>query len=119
MYLPICNPNKFTLDHCETLEWPVSQSVIWHLLTEDTLGRCKKRYELLFIIQKDNYILHILRLLGILSSAWNIVREKIKFDHTMKKNTINERKKNNIGTGVQMSKYFNHKSPASQGNKTN
>ena len=37
----------------------------------------------------------------------------------MKKNTINERKKNNIGTGVQMSKYFNHKSPALQGNKTN
>ena len=20
MYLPICNPNKLTLDHCETLE---------------------------------------------------------------------------------------------------
>ena len=35
----------------------------------------------------------------------------------MNKNTINGRKKTCIGTGVQMSKYFNHKSPASQGNK--
>ena len=35
----------------------------------------------------------------------------------MVKNTINERKKNDIGTGVQMSKYFSHNSPALQGNK--
>ena len=34
----------------------------------------------------------------------------------MNKNTINERKKTDIGTGVQISKYFNHNSPASQGN---
>ena len=78
MYLPICSPNNFTLDHCETLEWPVSRSVIWQLLTQDVLGRCKKRYELLFIMQKDNYILHIIRFLGILSSAWNMVRENKK-----------------------------------------
>ena len=43
--------------------------------------------------------------------------EKIRNDFTMNKNTINERKKTNTGTGVQMSKYFNHNSPASQGNK--
>ena len=36
----------------------------------------------------------------------------------MNKNTINERKKTDIDMGVQMSKYFNHKSPASQGNET-
>ena len=35
----------------------------------------------------------------------------------MYKNTINERKKTDIGTGVQMSKYFN-KSPALQGNQS-
>ena len=52
MYSPICNPNKFTLDHCETLEWPVNLWIIWHLLTQDTLGRCKKRHELLFVMQK-------------------------------------------------------------------
>ena len=34
----------------------------------------------------------------------------------MNKNTINERKKTDIGTGVQISKYFNHNSSASQGN---
>ena len=33
----------------------------------------------------------------------------------MNKNTINERKKTDITTGVQMSKYFNHKIPAAQG----
>ena len=49
-------------------------------------------------------------LLCILSS---IVREKN--DYTMDKNTCNERKKTDIGTGVHMSKYFNHKSLASQG----
>ena len=38
-------------------------------LTQDVLGRCKKRYQFLFMIQKDNYILHILRFLGIISSA--------------------------------------------------
>ena len=33
--------------------------------------------------------------------------------------TINGRKKTDIGTGVQMSKYLHHNSPASQGkNKT-
>ena len=47
IYLPICYPNNFTLDLCETLEWPVGRSVIWHLLTQDVLGRCQKRYELL------------------------------------------------------------------------
>ena len=36
--------------------------------------------------------------------------------YTMNENTINEIKKTDIGTGVQMPKYFNHKSPASQGN---
>ena len=35
----------------------------------------------------------------------------------MNENTINERKKIDIGTGVQMSKYLHHKSPASQGNE--
>ena len=65
-------------------------------------------------MQKDNYILHILRLLGILSSAGNKVREK---DYTMNKNTINEREKTDINTGVQMTKYFHHKSPDSQGNE--
>ena len=44
-------------------------------ITQDVLGRCKKRYQFLLIIQKDNYILHILRFLGIISSAWNILRE--------------------------------------------
>ena len=34
----------------------------------------------------------------------------------MNKYTINERKKTDIGTGVHMSKYSNHNSPASQGN---
>ena len=34
----------------------------------------------------------------------------------MDKNTINEKKKTDIGTGVQMSNYFNHKSPTLQGN---
>ena len=34
----------------------------------------------------------------------------------MDKYTNNERKKTDIGTAVQMSNYFNHKSPASQGN---
>ena len=77
MYLPICNPNKFTLDHCETLEWHVSRSVIGHLLTQDTLRWCEMCYELLFIKQKDSNILQIVMLLGILSSAWNIVREKL------------------------------------------
>ena len=33
----------------------------------------------------------------------------------MNKNTINKRKKTDIGTGDQMSKYFNHNSPASKG----
>ena len=42
-YVTICNPDNFTLDHCETLEWPVSRSVTWPLLTQDVLGRCKKR----------------------------------------------------------------------------
>ena len=37
---------------------------------------------------------------------------------SMNKNTINEGKKTDIGTGVQMSKYFNQNSPASQGNET-
>ena len=37
----------------------------------------------------------------------------------MNENTIHERKKTDIGTGVQMSKYLQHNSPASQGkNKT-
>ena len=35
----------------------------------------------------------------------------------MNKKTINDRKKTDFGTGVQMTKYFNHNSPASQGNK--
>ena len=35
----------------------------------------------------------------------------------MNENTINERQKTDIGTGVQMSKYLHHNSPASQGNK--
>ena len=35
----------------------------------------------------------------------------------MNTKTINERKKTDIGTGVQMSKYFNHKSLATQGHK--
>ena len=34
----------------------------------------------------------------------------------MNKNTINDRTKTDIGTGVQMSKYFNHNSHASQDN---
>ena len=33
----------------------------------------------------------------------------------MNKNTTNERKKTDFGTGVQMSKYFKNNSPASQG----
>ena len=33
----------------------------------------------------------------------------------MNENTINERKKTDIGPGVQMSKYLHHNSPASQG----
>ena len=41
----------------------------------------------------------------------------MKNDYAMNKNAIKERKKTDIGTGVQMSKYFNHNSPASQGNK--
>ena len=56
-------------------------------------------------------------LLGILSSAWYIVRENKKNAYTMNKNTVNERKKTDIGPVVQMSKYFNHNSPASQGNE--
>ena len=55
-------------------------------------------------------------LLGILSIAWNIVRED-KNDYTTNKNTINENKKTEIDTGVQLSKHFNHKSPASQAKK--
>ena len=35
----------------------------------------------------------------------------------MNKNTINERKNTDIGTGVQVAKYFNHNSPASLGSK--
>ena len=35
----------------------------------------------------------------------------------MNENTINERKKADIGTDVQMSKCLHHNSPASQGNK--
>ena len=86
-------PKQFTLDHCETLEWPVSRWVIWHLSTQDTLWRCKKRYELLFIIQKDNYILDILRMIGILSSASNIVQEnKIWLCHEQKTQLTKERK---------------------------
>ena len=77
IYLPICNPNKFALDHCESLEWPVIWSVIWHLLTQNTLGTCKTHHEHLFIVEIDDYILHILMLLGILSSVCNIVA-KIK-----------------------------------------
>ena len=102
-------PNNFILDHCETLERPVSRSVIWHLLTQDVLGRCKKRYQFLFMIQKYNYILHILRFLGIISSAW-IYFGKIKDDFSMNENTINERKKTGIGTGVQMSKKLQYNS---------
>ena len=80
-------PNNFSLDHCETLEWPASRSVIWHLLTQDVLGRCKKRCQFLFMIQKDNYVLHILMFLGILSSAWNIFRENKRwFFHEWKHN---------------------------------
>ena len=105
MYLLICNPNKITPDHCETLEWPVSWLVIWHLLTQDTLRRCKKRYKLLFIIPKDNYILHILMLLGILSIAWNIVRED-KNDYTTNKNTINENKKTEIDKSLNILNSF-------------
>ena len=40
-------------------------------------------------------------LLGMLYSALNIVREN-KSDYTMNKNTINKRKKTDIGTGVRM-----------------
>ena len=35
----------------------------------------------------------------------------------MNENKINERKKADIGTGVQMSKYLHHNSPAWQGNE--
>ena len=35
----------------------------------------------------------------------------------MNENTINKRKKTDVGTGVQMSKKLHHNSPASQGNK--
>ena len=35
----------------------------------------------------------------------------------MNENTINERKKTDIGKGIQMSKYLHHNSPALQGNK--
>ena len=59
----------------ETLEWPVSRSVFWHPLTQDSLGICKKHYGLLFMIQTDNYVLHILRSVGILYRVWNVVRE--------------------------------------------
>ena len=55
-------------------------------------------------------------LLGIIFSIWNTVRED-KNAYTTNENTINERMKTDIGTGVQMSKYLNHKSPASQGYK--
>ena len=37
--------------------------------------------------------------------------------YAMNKNTINERKKTDIDTGAQMSKYFNQNSPASQVNE--
>ena len=93
MYIPICNPNKFTLDHCETLAWSISWSVIWHLSTKDTLERCKKCHELLFIIQKGNYILHILMLLGILSSAWNKVRENKKWLYPWIKTQLTKERK--------------------------
>ena len=35
----------------------------------------------------------------------------------MNEEAINERKKTDIGTGVQMSKYLHHNGPASQGNE--
>ena len=35
----------------------------------------------------------------------------------MNENTINERKKTDIGTGVQISTNLHHNSPASQGNE--
>ena len=37
----------------------------------------------------------------------------------MNENTINERNKSDIGTGVQMSKHLHHNSPASRGNEMN
>ena len=72
MFFPIYHPNKLTLNRCETCSVThFSLSVIWHLLTQDTLRRCKKHHKLLFIVQKYD----ILRLLGILSNVWNIAGE--------------------------------------------
>ena len=58
-----------------------------------------------------------MRLLGILSSAWDVVR-KIKMIIPWTKTQLTKEKKLILAWGVQRSKYFNHKSPASQGNNT-
>ena len=78
MYLPIHHTNKFALDHCDILEWPMSagqssDTYLFKILWDDAKNVRN------FCSQKNDYILRILRLLGILSYAWNIVRENKKW----------------------------------------
>ena len=66
MYIPVYHDSHY------------SQAVIWDLLTQCTVERCKKHHESLAIILKDYHIRHILKMLGILFDAWNTVGENKK-----------------------------------------